>query len=63
MYQSTYFSAEFSQGIIKNPRIKKIQQVHQKLEAKQYSLFCLTCFHFLHHLDLKQFGFSGEPMT
>ena len=41
----------------------KIHQVHQKLEAKQFLLFCETCFLFVIHLNFKLLGFSGEPMT
>ena len=50
-------------GNFKYQRIKKIYQVHQKLQAKQVLLFCLTCFLFVLHLNFKQLGFSGEPMT
>ena len=38
----------------------KIQQVHQKLHTKQFLLFCLTCFVFVIHLNLKQLRFTGE---
>ena len=51
------------QGNFKYPRIMKIQQVHQKLQAKQFLLFCYTCFLFVLHLNFKQLGFSGEPVT
>ena len=33
--QSTYFIDEFNQGMIKNPKIKEIQQVQQKIYTKQ----------------------------
>ena len=46
MYQSTYFSDDCSQDIIKNPRIKKIQQVHQKLQAKQFYYFVYFVLNF-----------------
>ena len=39
-YQSTYFVYYLHQGNFKYPRIMKIQQVHQKLQAKQFLLFC-----------------------
>ena len=38
----------------------KIQQVHQKLQAKQILLFCLSCFLFVIHLNLKQLRFTDE---
>ena len=34
-YQSTYFIDYFIQDIIKNPKIKEIQQVQQKIYKKQ----------------------------
>ena len=37
----------------RNPKIIKIQQVHQKLQAKQFLLFCLNGFLFVIHLNLK----------
>ena len=44
-YQSTYFIDYFTQDIIKNPRIKKIHQVHQKIHTNQFfilfNLFCI----------------------
>ena len=39
-YQSTYFIDYFMQGNFKYPRIMKIQQVHQKLQTKQFQLVC-----------------------
>ena len=39
-YQSTYFIDYFIQGIIKNPKITKIHQVHQKLQAKHFFNIC-----------------------
>ena len=59
-YQSTYFIDYFTQDIIKNPRIKKIHEVHQKIHTKQSLLFCLTCFVFVIHLNLKRLRFTGE---
>ena len=32
-------------------------------KQNNFLLFCLTCFLFVLHLNLKQLGFSGEPMT
>ena len=57
-YQSTYFIDDFIQGIIKNPKIKEIQQVHQKI-----SMLEITCCYIILHLNLKQLGFTGDPMT
>ena len=34
-YQFTYFIDVFTQGMTKYPKIKKIQQVHQKICTKQ----------------------------
>ena len=36
-YQSTYFIDDFNQGVIKNPKIKEIQQVQQKIYTKHVS--------------------------
>ena len=33
-YQSTYFIEVFIQDVIKNPKIKEIQQVQQKIYTK-----------------------------
>ena len=44
-YQSTYFIDYFMQDKFKNPRIKKIQQVHQKLQAKQFYYFVKIVFY------------------
>ena len=63
MYQSTYFIDYVTQVITKNPRINEILYPHQKIHTKQLLLCCLTCFVFVFHLNLKQLGFSGEPMT
>ena len=35
IYQSKYFIDDFIQGIIKNQKIKEIQQVQQKIYTKQ----------------------------
>ena len=53
-YQFTYFMYYASQDKFKNPKIMKIQQVHQTLQAKQFLLYCLNCFLFVIHLNLKQ---------
>ena len=57
-HQVTYFIYYSYQDKFKNSRIIKIQQIHQKLQAKQ-----LLCFLFVLHLNFKQLGLSGEPMT
>ena len=44
----------------KNPKIMKIQQVHQKIHTKHFLLFCLNCFLFVIHLNLKQLRLTGE---
>ena len=40
-YHTTYFICYLSQDKFKNPKIIKIQQVHQKLSTKQVSIFGL----------------------
>ena len=62
-HKFTYYIYYSYQDKFKNSRIIKIHQVHQNLHTKQFLLFCLTCFVFIIHLNLKQLGFSGEPMT
>ena len=52
-YQFTYFIYYLYQDKFKNPKMMKIQQVHQKLQAKQFLLFYLNCFLFVIHLNLK----------
>ena len=52
-HQFTYFIYYLFQDKFKNPKIMKIQQVHQKLQAKQFLFFCLNCFLFVIHLNLK----------
>ena len=49
-----------SQDKFKNQKIMKIQQEHQNLQAKQFVLFCLNCFLFVIHLNLKRLRFTGE---
>ena len=59
-HQFTYFIYYSSQDKFKNPKIMKIQQVHQKIHTKQLLLFCLNCFLFVIHLNLKQLRLTGE---
>ena len=44
-HQFTYFIYYLFQDNFKNATIMKIQQVHQKLHAKQFLLFYLNCFY------------------
>ena len=53
-HQFTYCIYYIFQDKFKNPKIMKIQQVHQKLHTKQFLLLCLDCFLFVIHLNLKQ---------
>ena len=53
-YQFTYFIYYLLQDNFKNAKIIKIQQVHQKIHAKQFLLFYLYCFLLATYLDLKQ---------
>ena len=62
-HQYTYFIYYSCQNKFKYSRIIKKHQVYQKLLAKQYLKFCLTCFLFVIHLNLKQIRSTGEPMT
>ena len=50
-HQFTYFIYYLFQDKFKNPKIVKIQQVLQKLQAKQFLLFYLNCFLFVIHLN------------
>ena len=52
-HQFTYFIYYLFQDKFKNPKIIKVQQVHQKLYTKQSLLFSLNCFLFVIHLKLK----------
>ena len=63
MYQSTYFNDDFNEDVTKNPKINKIQQVHQKICTKQLSTLKISCFYVIFHLNLKRLGFTGEPVT
>ena len=53
-HQFTYFIYELFQDKFKNPKIIKIQQVHEKIHTKQLLLFSLNCFLFATHLNLMQ---------
>ena len=59
-YQFTYFIYYLFQDKFKNPIIMKIQQVHQKIHTQQFLLFCLNCFLFVIHLNLKRLRLTGE---
>ena len=48
-HQFTYFIYYLFQHKLKNSRIIKIHQVHQKINTKQFLLFDLTCFVFVVH--------------
>ena len=48
----TYFIHYLFQEKFKNPKIMKIQEVHQKLHTKQFLLFYLNCFLLVIHLNL-----------
>ena len=50
-------------SMIKNQKIKEIQQVQQKICTKQVSMLEITCFYVILHLNLKRLGFTGEPVT
>ena len=45
-YHFSYFIYYLFQDKFKNPKIIKIQQVHQKLQTTQFILFYLNCFPF-----------------
>ena len=62
-HRFTYFIYYSHQDKFKNSRIIKIHQAHQKIHKKQFLLFCITCFVFVIHLNLKRLGFSGEPVA
>ena len=52
MHQFTYFIYYSHQDKFKNPKIIKIQEVHQKIHTKQYLLFYLNCFLLATYLNL-----------
>ena len=41
-YTTHQFIYYLFQDKFKNPKLMKLQQVHQKLQAKQFLLFCLN---------------------
>ena len=53
-HQFTYFIYYLFQDNFKNAKMVKIQQVHQKIHAKQFLLFYLNCFLLATHLNLKR---------
>ena len=54
LHQFTYFIYYLFEDNFKNAKMMKIQQVHQKLHAKQFLLFYLNCFLLATHLNLKR---------
>ena len=52
-YQSTYYIDYFIQGVIKDPKIKEIQQLQQKICTEQVSMLEITCCYVVLHLNLK----------
>ena len=65
-YQFTYFIYYLHQDTFKNPKMMKIQEVHQKFHTRQFLLFYINCFLFVIHLNLKRLKkhdrFSHMPM-
>ena len=52
-HQFTYYIYYLFQDNFKNAKMMKIQQVHQKIHAKQFILLYLNCFLLATHLNLK----------
>ena len=52
IHQFTYFIYNLFQDNFKNAKIIKIQEVHQKIHAKQFLLYYLNCFLLATHLNL-----------
>ena len=50
-HQFTYFIYYLFQDNFKNAKMMKIQQVHQKIHAKQFLIFYLNCFLLVTHLN------------
>ena len=50
-HQFTYFIYDLFQDISKDPKIIKIQQIHQEIHTKQFLFFYLNCFLLLIHLN------------
>ena len=53
-HQFTYFIYYLIQDNFKNAKMMKIQEVHQKIHAKQFLLFDINCFLSVTHLNLRQ---------
>ena len=53
-HQFTYFIYYLFQDKFKNPKMMKIQEVHQKIHRKQFLIFYLNCFLLVTHLNLMQ---------
>ena len=53
-HQFTYFIYYLFQDNFKNEKMMYIQQVHQKLHAKQFLIFYLNCFLLATHFNLKR---------
>ena len=49
--------------MIKNPKINEIQQVYQKIYTEQVLMVKITCCHVILHLNIKQLGFTDEPVA
>ena len=49
--------------MIKNPKIKEIQQVQQKIYTKHIGMLEITCSYIILHLNLKRLRLTGEPVT
>ena len=52
-YQFTYFIDVFNHCVTKDPKIKEIQQVQQKIFTKHDYILEIMCFHVMLHLNLK----------
>ena len=59
-YQFTYFIDVFNHGVIKDPKIKEIQRVHQKIHTKHD---CNIENNVYLCLNINCIGFTGEPVT
>ena len=53
-HQFKYFIYYLFQDKFKNPRIIKIQQVHQKIHTKQFFIILFKLFSIVIHLNLEQ---------
>ena len=52
-HQFTFFYILFISRQVQEFKNYQNHQVHQELHTKQFQLFCLTCFPFVLHLNLK----------